>query len=181
MIGRRILVIGPTGSGKTTLARQLSELLDLPHIELDAIHWGADWALPTVREFRRRVADVAAGDEWVMDGNYSKVRDITWGRAEVVVWLDYGLLLTLWRLLLRTTGRLVRRELLWHGNRESVRGQFFSRESLFVWAVKSHGRRRREYHDAFGAAEHNQLERIRFVTPGESETWLRRLAKGVGG
>jgi hypothetical protein len=92
-----------------------------------------------------------------------------------VIWLDYDMPLTLWRLLRRTIRRLATRELLWNRNRETVRGQFFSRDSLFVWALKSHGRRRREYHHAFNSTEHSHLVTIRLPTPKAAGTWLCNL------
>jgi adenylate kinase family enzyme len=88
---RRVAVVGTSGSGKTTLARRLAQRLGVPHVELDALHWEADWT-PVQREvFRERVSRVLDGDAWTTDGNYSAVRDIVWGRADTVVWLDYAL------------------------------------------------------------------------------------------
>ncbi len=89
-IGRRIVVIGTTCAGKTTLARALGEKLGIPHVELDALYWGPGWeALPT-EAFRSAVADALSGETWTTDGNYSKVQDIIWGRADTLIWLDYA-------------------------------------------------------------------------------------------
>ncbi len=72
----RISVVGNTGSGKTTLAAELADMLGCPHIELDALHWGPDWTPQPVDIFRDRVRQATAGERWVVDGNYSRVRDI---------------------------------------------------------------------------------------------------------
>jgi hypothetical protein len=69
-------------------------------------------------------------------------------RADTVVWLDLPLHIWLPRLIRRTWRRLRGRERLWNGNRESLKTAFWGRESLFVWAVRSHFRRRREWPDA---------------------------------
>src|SRR5205809_1832315 len=88
---RRVVVVGTTGSGKTTLAGRLAQRLGVPHVELDALHWEANWVEAGDEVFRERAARALTGSAWVVDGNYSKVRDIVWGRADMVVWLDYPL------------------------------------------------------------------------------------------
>lgn len=143
-IGRRIVVIGSTGSGKTTLAATLATRLGCPHIELDALHWGADWTEAPTDLFRDRVRHAVRGDTWVVDGNYSQARDLVWSRADTIVWLDYSLALILLRLTRRTWARLVKHTELWAGNRERW-SSVFSRDSLLVWAVTTYRRRRHEY------------------------------------
>jgi adenylate kinase family enzyme len=79
---QRISVVGNSGSGKTTAARELAALLDIPHVELDAIFHLPDWQeLPTA-DFRDRVARIAQEPTWVIDGNYTAVRDLVWTRAD---------------------------------------------------------------------------------------------------
>ncbi len=180
----RIVVVGTTGSGKTTVARRLAQLLGVPHIELDALNWQPNWvglAEHDLQEFRRRVdTAVDASNDWVTDGNYRVVRDIVWGHAANVVWLDYPLWLIMWRLFRRTVRRAWTREELWNGNRESFRKGFLSRDSLFLWALQSHSRRRREYPVLLAQPEHAHLRVFRHRWPRETERWLRRLAASVG-
>jgi adenylate kinase family enzyme len=85
---QRILILGPSGAGKSTLARRLGERLHLPVIHLDAINWNPGWVQTEVEVFRARVAEAAAGDAWVMDGNYTTHIDLRLPRAEAVIWLD---------------------------------------------------------------------------------------------
>ncbi|TQN32852.1 hypothetical protein FHX37_2837 [Haloactinospora alba] len=86
---RRISVVGCSGSGKSTLSRRLADSLDVPHIELDALHWGPGWSPATAEELSERVGRVTAADAWVVDGNYrSKIGTLVWERADTVVWLD---------------------------------------------------------------------------------------------
>ncbi|HEX2361691.1 MAG TPA: hypothetical protein VHI11_06435, partial [Jiangellaceae bacterium] len=87
---RRVSVVGNAGSGKTKLARELAARLRVPHVELDAIFHQPNWTRLPTDEFRQRVADAVAGDGWVVDGNYSSVRDLVWQRADAVVWLDFS-------------------------------------------------------------------------------------------
>nr|MBF6590244.1 hypothetical protein [Ktedonobacterales bacterium] len=96
--GQRIAVLGTSGSGKTTLAAALAHRLAVPHVELDALHWGPDWTPTPTAVLRERVAAALHGDGWVVDGNYSALRDTIWSRADTLVWLDYSLPLVLARL-----------------------------------------------------------------------------------
>jgi adenylate kinase family enzyme len=170
-LGRRIVVVGSTGAGKTTLAEALSTRLTIPHVELDALHWEAGWAPASTPEFRARVSEALAGDDWVVDGNYQSVRDLVWPRAQAMVWLDYSLPVIMWRLTRRSAHRLRTRHELWNGNREQL-GMLFSRESLFVWALKTHGKRRREYPAFLQEPEHRHLTVVRLCSPLEAEKWL---------
>ena len=170
-MGRRILVMGASGNGKTTVARALATRLGVPHVELDALHHGPNWTEPTVDEFRARVASAVADDAWVADGDYSsKLGDLVLERADTVIWLDQPLPLILWRLWRRTSRRIRRREELWSGNRESWRGAFWGRESLFAWTVRSHFRKRRTFPPRF--ARHSHLEVVRLRSPREVERYL---------
>ena len=106
----RIVIVGTTGSGKTTLGERLAAALGYPHIDLDALHWGPGWTPTPTDLFRARVSDALEGPCWVVAGNYGKTRDIVWARADTLVWLDYPLALTLMRLFRRTVKRIVTRE-----------------------------------------------------------------------
>ena len=77
----RILVLGSTGSGKTTLARQLSSALAVQHVELDALYFGPDLTTVPLHILRQRNGEAIAGDRWVTDGNKRAVRDLVWPRA----------------------------------------------------------------------------------------------------
>jgi adenylate kinase family enzyme len=74
----RVAVIGTSCSGKTTLARRIAGVKEIPHIELDAINWGANWTPLPLTEFRNAVSTEVARNEWVIDGNYRKLGDIIW-------------------------------------------------------------------------------------------------------
>ena len=177
---RRIVVVGTTGSGKTTLARQLSQLLDVPHVELDALNWEADWVTAPTNVFRQRVQEALERDSWIADGNYSAVRDLVWPRAAVLVWLDYPLRVVIWRLLYRTLRRTVRKEELWSGNRERFFVQFFSRESLFLWMFRTYWRRRRTYPIVLKQPEHSHLEVVVLQSQSETNDWLSRFVSRGG-
>jgi adenylate kinase family enzyme len=172
---RRIAVIGTSGSGKTTLAERLARRLGIPHVELDAIHWGPNWSSPPIEEFRERVAESLSGPAWVTDGNYSRVRDIVWSRADTVVWMDYALAVIMGRVIWRTMRRTLTREALWNENRETVRNAVLSRDSIILWALTTYRRRRREYPVLLAQPEHAHLRLVRLPSPRAARRWLEGL------
>jgi adenylate kinase family enzyme len=172
---RRISVVGNSGSGKTTLARHLARRLGAPHIELDAWYHQRDWQPLPVDEFRRRVAAVIAGDTWVIDGNYSAVRDLIWTRADTVVWFDLPRPVVMWQVVSRTIARTVTRAELWNGNREPLRNltRLDPQESIVAWSWTKHREYRERYARAARSPEHAHL---RFVRVG-SRREARRLVR----
>jgi adenylate kinase family enzyme len=171
---QRVIVVGTTGSGKTTLAKELSRRLALPHVELDSLHWDAGWSMASTELFRERVDAALTGARWVADGNYSKVRDIVWARADTLVWLDYPLPLTLARVTKRTLRRIFTQEELWNGNHERLR-DLFARDSLILWALRTTHRRRREYPVLFTQAEYQHLRVAHHHSPRATQKWLSAL------
>lgn len=148
---RRVVVFGTTGSGKSTVADRLAARTGLRVVELDALFWGRDWQPAPVELFRHRVEreTVGANPEeagWIVVGNYGQVRDLVWQPADTLIWLDLPLPLVMWRLLRRTIRRIATQEELWGtGNRESLRSAFFSRDSILLWALKTHHRNRKRF------------------------------------
>ncbi|HEX8832853.1 MAG TPA: hypothetical protein VF719_01570 [Abditibacteriaceae bacterium] len=170
----RIVVIGTSCSGKTTLARQLSQQLHIPHIELDALHWKPNW-VPTPREeLRPLVENAIAIDNWTLDGNYAATRDLVWSRATTIIWLDYPLHLVLRRAIRRTFKRVVYREELWNGNRESLRTTL-SRDSILVWVLKTYRKNHREYRALLPhyKSENPQTQVLIFRSPAETRRYLQ--------
>ena len=129
-LGRRIAVLGK--GGKTTLSRAIAERFGLELIEQDSIRHQANWTeLSNERHrdvLRARIAQAPQG--WVSDGNYSETRDIVFAQVETVIVLALPWRLMFWRTFKRSLRRVVTREVLWNGNRESFRLLFSSRDSI---------------------------------------------------
>ena len=167
----RIVIKGTSGVGKSTLGAELARRLGVTFIELDALHHGPNWSEPTAEEFTARVRAAldAAPDGWVIDGNYdSKLGETVLGVADTIVWLDFPLWVTFPRLWRRTIYRLRNNVELWNGNREAWRDHFASRQSLFIWSVRSHFRHRRAWPSRF--ADDSRFVRLR--SDAEARRWL---------
>ena len=173
---RRIAVIGTSGSGKTTFARRVAAAIDAPHFELDGSFHQPNWVPAEPDVFRARVSDAVAGPAWVTDGNYTSfLRDIVWPAANTIVWLDYPFRIVIWRLFGRTMRRAATREVLWNGNRESLREHFFTKQSLFLWAKNTHWNHRREWIPHLESPAMSHVRVVHLRSPKAAEAWLRRL------
>jgi adenylate kinase family enzyme len=168
---RVAVVASASGCGKTTVGRAIAETLGLPFVELDALHHGPGWSEASAEELQAKVRPIVESDAWVVDGNYrGKLGDLVLERAELVVWLDLPMHVWLPRLLRRTFGRVVRREPLWAGNRESLRGTFVGRDALIPWSLRHFRRRRRTYPEMLG-----RFNLVRLRSQAEVERFLRGL------
>jgi adenylate kinase family enzyme len=175
----RLVVVGCSGSGKTTMARALAAACGLVHVELDGLNWTEGWRDLVVHEpetFFARIAEAAAGERWVMDGNYTKARHIHWTRATAIVWMDTPR----WRVMPQVVWRSLTRALegkeLWAGtgNREDFR-RWLDREHPIRWAWDTHATVRARYAGWFagGAWEGKPVHRVR--TRREGRELIRRL------
>ncbi len=98
---QRILIIGPCGAGKSTLARELGALLDLPIFHIDQLNWQPGWVEGTKDELRAKLATISATDRWLIDGTYGGTLAERLPRADTVVYLNYPVSLCVKRLLQR--------------------------------------------------------------------------------
>jgi adenylate kinase family enzyme len=174
---QRIVIIGSTSSGKSTLAEQLAKRFDLNFIDLDALHWEPNWTEAPLEVFRERVSSAIQTQAWAVAGNYHTVRDLIWPRAEAVIWLDYSLPRIFWQLTRRTFTRWWKNELLWGTNYENLWMHFklWSDESLYHWLFKTYWRRKLEYPEVLALPEHQHLTLMRFQNPKETDAWLKQL------
>jgi adenylate kinase family enzyme len=171
---RRVSVVGTSGSGKSTLARELAAILGVPYLELDAVHHEPCWEPLPTEEFRWAVAAKAAGDGWVIDGNYGRVRDLVWARADTVVWLDLPKGAVMRQLVWRTLRRVAGREELWNGNRERWRN-FFSwdpEQSVISWAWHKHAADHAKYAAAAIDPANAHLRFVRLASRRDADRFL---------
>lgn len=179
---KRVWVCGLSGSGKTTVARRLAMVLDVPHVELDALHWRhhPDWGMPSDDEFLPDVRQATAGDAWVVEGNYTRSRDIFWPRVELMVWLDLPLRTACWRVFLRTLRRIRSNDqLLWGVQRETVRNALLTWDGLVLWNLRVHRRRHRTYSGLVEEAGARGTEVVRLRSQRAVDEWLEGFERRV--
>jgi len=173
----RCIVVGTSGSGKTTFARDLAHALSVPHIELDELHWGPNWTPRPAYEFLQSVERATSASSWVVDGNYSAVRGALWPRATHIVWLNFSRTVVFPRIVWRTLRRSLLRQQLWHGNQESIRKSFFSRESILLWSFSTFGKNQSKYAALRNAPENGHLSWAELRSPSEAREFIASSAR----
>jgi adenylate kinase family enzyme len=163
---RRISVVGSTGSGKTTLARDLSVRLGLIFYELDVLRGEYTGKSPAYSSFAEAVAELVQNEGWIIDGHYRDVRHLIWQRSDLVVHLNYSLMLIVARLVNRFIGK-------WRGGGSSGGGSA-SWTRRFARMAKTI-RERREYAKIFNGPNFADLTVIELKSPHATREWLAGL------
>lgn len=141
-LGRRVVVWGSTGAGKTTFSRLLGNTWGVRVVELDAIRHARGWDSTDWPDFRRQLTEMLDGqpEGWVTEGSYRPISDVYLSRADSLIWLRLPWRVSFWRLLKRTVARAWTNEPLYNENgpRESWRLSFLSPKSILWWSVSHH-------------------------------------------
>lgn len=95
---KRIAIIGSPGSGKSTMAKKLGEITGIEYHHLDKYYHNANWVPKPKEEFRNIVSELASKDEWIMDGNYRGTLDLRVNRADLVIFLNYSSVFSIYRI-----------------------------------------------------------------------------------
>ena len=171
---KRINVIGTSGSGKSHFSKLLAEQLNIPYIEIDAIHWLPNWEHLETQELLDKLKALLEKEAWVLDGNYSKTNPMKWQYVDTVIWLDYGFFHTLKQLIFRSFKRAVSKDELWPdtGNTESFRRSFFSKDSVILWMLHSYRINKKKYAKLFASEEFNRMNLVRIRSLKQADLYL---------
>ena len=171
----RINVIGTSGSGKSTFSKRIAEKLNIPYIELDALFWKANWTESTYEEFSHKIQKAVIEDDWVLDGNYSRIEDIKWQRVQMVVFLDLPFHLVLYRIISRSLIRGYTGQKLWAGNDETIWKHLFTQDSMIWYVIKTFHKRRKRYTSLFDKMKNSKIQFIRLRSKKEVEGFISQL------
>jgi adenylate kinase family enzyme len=177
----RIVVVGTSGAGKTTMAKNLASMLNLPCIELDRLHWEPNWQALTETnpdEFIRRVRAATSSKAWVSDGNYAVVRDLIWNRATHLVWLDYSRPVIMYRVIKRSIVRAADQTELWGGNKEDWR-RWLRPSHPIRWAWSTWRERRCQFEQLLGGDQYKHLIVMRLRKPQTAAMVIEQLKKSA--
>ena len=144
----RVLIIGCGGAGKSTLARQLGEKLNLPVVHLDSIFWLPGWVEMEKDEFDARIRTEMAKETWILDGNYNRTLPERIARCDTIIYLDFSrtaCLYGIFKRLLTNIGKT--RPDMGAGCKEKVDWDFVK----WVWNFNKH--KREKYYRLLNEAE----------------------------
>lgn len=163
---QRVLVIGASGAGKSSLAARISKATGLPFKPTDDFYWKEDWQAASEASVVEQIDSVTARPQWVLDGNFDDQRHFVWQRADTIVWLDFPRAVILARAVKRNILLLLTQQPTWSGNRMTVRR---------AWSGIRHSFRsvdpKRELYPA-RLAELPHATILRFRSPRQVEKWL---------
>lgn len=170
---KRVLVIGTSGSGKSTIAARIAERLHLPYFATDPFYWEANWTPSPSQKVRELLTSIVEQEAWVLDGNLDEFRAMVWSKADAVVWLDYPFWTTLRRITMRNLRWLMTREEIWSGNRMGMRRAI----SGIRHSINSYWIKKRLYPSWLAESFEGRV--LRFSTIAEAERWLEQLTPSV--
>jgi adenylate kinase family enzyme len=171
---KRIIIVGVSGCGKTTLALELAKILKIPSYDLDEYYWNPDWQPKNAQEFTNLVTILTANENWIISGNFSNTDHTIWQRCDTIIWLDYNFLRCFYRAFTRSIKRILNKVPCCNGNYETITRLFFSRNSILAWVIKSYNKRRKFYIQLF--ENENDLKKLlKFKNPKNLNSWIRSL------
>lgn len=171
----RIVVIGSSCSGKSTFSHSLATKLEIEYIQLDQLHWLPNWVERPNDEFRALVSKAISSESWIVDGNYSVVRDVVWPRATQIIWLNHSFRLVLYRSITRSIKRVATKKRLFSGNVESFKQTFCSRDSIILWVLKTYHPKRKSYPNILKSAQAKGIKVIEFTNQSQVDNYLKNL------
>lgn len=174
----RVVVVGSSGVGKSTFAKNLAGIIAGDYLELDRLCWMPNWEQRSDEESNQVLSEFLQAERWVVDGNYSRFRDRVWQDADAVIWLNYPYWLNAFRLLKRTIQRVWQKQEVFEGCRESFRSQFLSKDSLLLWFIKTYGPRKQAFERIFAENQYPHLTVFEFKHPREAAFFLAALEEG---
>ncbi|HYW30984.1 MAG TPA: hypothetical protein VE869_05700 [Gemmatimonas sp.] len=176
----RVVVVGTSGSGKSTFATALASAMQCSYVELDRLYWGPGWTPVPLAPFEDAVRQATQGECWVADGNYSSVRDILWPRATHIVWLNYNRRTVFPRVFVRTLRRIAQRTTLSHGNVETFRAAFLSHDSILLWSVSTFAKNRRKFAALRDDPRYAHLQWTEIRRPEAAQMFIESQMRSAG-
>ena len=168
----KINVVGTSGSGKSTFSKKLSRKINHSYIEMDELHWKSDWIESNTEDFFEKLKKKLSSENWILDGNYFKAQDIKWEKTNQVIFLDLPFWVVFFRVIRRSIFRVIKREKLWHGNKESFVNLFFSKESMILHTIRSFQKNRDRFHELSRSKKYKYIEFVKLKSQKEIDEFL---------
>lgn len=169
---QRVLVVGPCGAGKSTLALQLGRITGLPVFHMDRLHWSAGWVEGTRDELVAKLTPILAQPQWIIDGNYGGTMPLRLQHADTAIALDYPRRIYLRRVMQRMLlARWTHRPDMADGCHERFAPEFLR----YVW--RFHADARPRMLDHLDARPHH-VTLVTLHHPRDTRRYLTQLRSG---
>lgn len=175
---RKIIIGGSIGAGKSTLAKALSRKLNIPHVELDNFYWLPEWQVRPMDQLKNLVEKTTSAQEWIICGNYSKLKEFTTDRADTIIWLDYPFLTCFWQALKRYIRNIINKQKCCNGNQETWGRLFFSKNSILLWLISTFRQRNKRYAAMFTTEKdlfYKDKTFVRLKSHKQAKSWLEKI------
>jgi adenylate kinase family enzyme len=167
-LGKKIMVIGSCGAGKTILAIQLNGKINIPIIHLDKEYWKPGWKETQKEEWQEKQKKLVDNESWIIDGNYGGTFDIRFSKADTVIFLDYNRYICLYRVIKRWLKNIGKNRVdMGEGCIEKIDLQFIK----FVWEFPKKSR----YKIIKKLEEYNEIKKIILKSPKEAKLFLKKV------
>ena len=128
---RKVVIIGPAGAGKSTLARELGKILDIEVFHLDRYFWQPGWREIPKEARVHLLQELVRKDKWIIEGSYFSTSDVRLQSCDTVIVLDMPLLLCFWRVLARRFNKQQQRPDLPVGCKERLSLRYMAKLLFF--------------------------------------------------
>lgn len=172
---QKIIVVGSSCSGKTSTGRLIEKHSGIPFIDLDDVFWKPGWQGTDDDEFREKIDKITKNDSWCLSGNYNRINDLTWARADAIVWLNFPFPVVFRQALYRTFKRALTKELVCNGNTESLVKAFFSKDSILWWVYKTYPSMTKRYLDRKKTPLYDNYKFYEFYNHYDVREWIETL------
>ena len=166
-LGRKIVVVGVSASGKSTFTRELSKKLGIELILMDSIMWKPGWEYVGDDEVNKKLSEISSGPDWLIEGYITRnSRTIVFNRADSIIYLDYSPLLSGWRYVKRCWRhrKVAREELLGSPDKFSLK---------FLWLVLTKGEAISLNKFLDEVSDSSKI--IRFTSPRQALNFINKL------